>query len=111
MRANTLGAALLAAAVTVALPATAQDMNTLNRHLEMQQWQRVQDHQNRNRTSPSRQQRRAASECTTAALPAEARRQMEAEYSRRLTAQGREQADVWARDQGRRFRATRPDRC
>jgi len=59
-------------------------MNTLNRHLETQQWNRLQDHQNRNRTAPPRQQRRGATDCSANALPAAERRRLEAEYGRRV---------------------------
>ncbi|MGE4323171.1 MAG: hypothetical protein AB7E60_09105 [Sphingobium sp.] len=88
-----------------------QDSNTLNRHLEHQQWQRVQDHQNRSRTMKARDRdaardaRQAPSRaCSADALPAADRRRMEAEYVRRARADGKASADAWVREQGKQFR-------
>lgn len=44
--------------------------------------------------------------CSSAALPADERRRMQAEYARRLLRDGRASADAWAREQGRLFRAS-----
>ena len=95
-----VGASILATAV----PATAQDLNTLDRHLEHQQWQRLQDHQNRSRTMPPRKgtvspQRQKLQACSEAHVPKAAYRRMEAEYHRKVRAEGRRQADQWSRSQ------------
>lgn len=42
-------------------------------------------------------------ECSADALPAEDRRQMEADYVRRVRADGKASADAWVREQGMRF--------
>ncbi|MCW2365124.1 hypothetical protein M2333_002288 [Sphingobium sp. B11D3B] len=93
-------------------PATqAQDSNTLDRHLEHQQWQRLQDHQNQSRTmSPGDKKAAQASSkpqlqtCSADALPAADRRHLEAEYVRRARADGKVSADAWVREQGKQFR-------
>ena len=90
---------------------SAQDANTLDRHLQHQQWQRVQDHQNQTRRMSPRERtgrdsvRDSSSElCSADALPAEERRRMEAEYVRRVGEDGKASADAWVREQGRQFR-------
>lgn len=41
--------------------------------------------------------------CSADALPADDRRQMEIEYARRLSSDGKESADAWVHHQGRQF--------
>jgi len=41
--------------------------------------------------------------CSADALPADDRRRMEAEYSRRLQSDGKQSADAWVHHQGRQF--------
>ena len=48
--------------------------------------------------------RASAQECSADALPAEERRAMEAEYMRRLRADGEDSAQAWVRQQGALFR-------
>ncbi len=95
-------------AVLLSTGVLAQDSNTLNRHLEHQQWQRLQDHQMESRKMDVRRQKtavRAQSQaCSADALPAADRRRMEADYMRRLRADGKASADAWVREQGRKFR-------
>lgn len=99
---------VLFAVCLFAPPALAQDMNTLNRHLEHQQWQRVQDHQNRARTGGMKRKppvsRSAKASCTADALPVARRRMLEAEYARRAASDGKASADAWIREEGMRFR-------
>ncbi len=89
-------------------PAGAQDLNTLNRHLEHQQWQRSQDHQNRARSQRpgprSGENRTVRPRCSADALPPAERRRLEIEYARRARAEGRASADLWIRGEGQRFR-------
>ncbi len=89
----------------------AQDSNTLDRHLEHQQWQRLQDHQNQSRSMKPRDRTAAQSSskpqlqtCSADALPAADRRRLEADYVRRARADGKASADAWVREQGRQFR-------
>lgn len=95
---------LLVGSPAVPATANAQDLNTLDRHLEQQQWQRLQDHQNRSRTMPPRKgrvpaQRQALQACNENHVPKPAYRRMEAEYQRRLQAEGKREADQWSRAQ------------
>ena len=46
----------------------------------------------------------ASRQCSAEALPAAERRRMQAEYQRRLRADGKSNADAWVKEQGRRFR-------
>lgn len=92
--------------------AVAYDTNALDRHLQHQQWTRVQNHQMApatpaSQTAPASRGNRAqadASACSAEALPAADRRRMEAEYHRILRSQGRASADAWVHEQGRLFR-------
>lgn len=102
---------MLIAPMTFATGLSAQDSNTLNRHLEHQQWQRVQDHQNANRrmkpgdrNDGAGRRHGQAQACSADALPAADRRHMEAEYVRRAKADGKASADAWVREQGKRYR-------
>lgn len=96
------GLALCLAAVA-ATPAMAQDMNTLDRHLEHQRWQRLQDHQNRSRTmkpkSPNAKKARGLARCTENHVPRAEYRRMKAEYDRKLRAEGKARAERWSRQQ------------
>lgn len=103
----------LAAPALFATALSAQDSNTLNRHLEQQQWQRLQDHQNQSRQMDARDRdtsqaarRTPPQACSADALPAADRRRLEAEYVRRVRSDGRASADAWVREQGQRFRLT-----
>ncbi len=103
MRAFAMAAGM---ALLLVAPAGAQDMNTLNRHLEHQQWQRLQDHQNRARSQRPRsgERSRARPRCSADSLPSAERRRLEREYARRLQAEGRASADRWIRGEGMRYR-------
>ncbi|MEO4001641.1 hypothetical protein [Mesorhizobium sp. CAU 1732] len=112
MKRKTISTLAITLALAIAAPAAAQDMNTLGRHLENQQWQRLQDHQNRNRTmKPSRnsrenrpsqsRQRAALPACSIDLVSSRDRRRMEAEYNRIVRASGSRKADAWAQQQGR----------
>jgi len=95
---------LSVSASVVAATARAQDLNTLDRHLEQQQWQRLQDHQNQSRTMPARKGRPSARRqvlqaCNEDHVPRPAYRRMKAEYQRKLQAEGKHQADQWSRAQ------------
>ena len=46
----------------------------------------------------------ASRQCSADALPIAERRRMQAEYQRRLRADGKSSADAWVKEQGRRFR-------
>jgi hypothetical protein len=46
----------------------------------------------------------ASRHCSADALPIAERRRMQAEYQRRLRADGKSSADAWVNEQGRRFR-------
>lgn len=101
---------LTAAAVTALalLPVTgsAQDMNTLGRHLDHQQQQRVQDHQNRMRSAPPGRRGEALvpeRQCSADALPPQERARIEARYREIARRQGRDAAQVYVREQGRLF--------
>lgn len=99
-----IGAALAAGLMLAPAPVPAQDLNTLQRHLEHQQAVRVQDHQNRMRQGgPTRRAERDDRACSADALPAADRRAMEGEYARRFRSDGRASADAWIREQGKRF--------
>lgn len=102
---------MLAAPLVFTTGLSAQDGNTLNRHLEHQQWQRLQDHQNQTRRMNARTPAAAdtkrttgAQSCSADALPAADLRQMEAEYVQRAKADGKASADAWVREQGKQFR-------
>lgn len=91
-------------AMVVAVPTIAQDLNTLNRHLEHQQWQRLQDHQNRSRSMPPRKRGSSAERprlpaCTQDHVPRSVYKQMEAEYHRKVRVDGKRLADQWSRSQ------------
>ena len=58
----------------------------------------------RSRDDDRRSDQRQSRECSADALPADERRAMEREYTRRLRVDGRTAADLWVRDQGRLFR-------
>lgn len=51
--------ATLVGTIFCALATQAQDSSTLDRHLEHQQWQRLQDHQNQSRTMDPRDKKAA----------------------------------------------------
>ena len=86
----------------------AQDMNTIGRHLEMQQWQRLQDHQNRNRTaSPRHRTERPQSQrarCSANSIPAAERQAVQAQAERIQRRDGREAAVQWVANQARAHR-------
>lgn len=90
--------------IVPAVSAGAQDLNTLDRHLEQQSWQRLQDHQNRSRRMPPRKaavprQTNKLQACSEAHVPDAAYRQIEAEYRRKVKVEGRRQADQWSQSQ------------
>lgn len=93
----------LAVSVCSAMPAMAQDLNVLDRHLEHQRWQRLQDHQTRSRTMKARKplsgQASGLARCTEDHVPRPDYRRMEAEYGRRLQADGKTSADRWSHQQ------------
>ncbi|KAA0970709.1 hypothetical protein FPY71_09490 [Aureimonas fodinaquatilis] len=103
-----LSGCLVAAAITFsgfAVPkmAIAQDLNTLDRHLDSQRWNRLQDHQNQTRTmGPRSQQTRPSknlAKCTENHVPRGDYRRMEAEYHKKRRAEGKRNADRWSRQQ------------
>lgn len=67
--------------------------------LDTDRYQREQREREQRRPQPRAQ----AGECSADALPAADRRQMEAEYIRRVRADGKASADAWVREQGRQF--------
>ena len=91
----------------IAAPVAAQDLNTLDRHLQHQQWQRVQEHQNRMRAPDPKKKPRArasrVSSCSPDAMPAAEKRALNAEYARRAKSDGKARADAWVRVEGIRF--------
>lgn len=85
-----------------ALPVSAQDMNTLDRHLEHQRWQRLQDHQSRMRSPNPRG--RVAQSCSIETLPASDKRRLADGYKLRAKRDGKESADMWIHEEGQRYR-------
>lgn len=99
-------AAAFATFVSSTLPATAQDLGVLDRHLQHQQQTRVQDHQNRMRSGPvnRRAQPTAADrQCSAEALPSADRTRIEVRYREIERRDGRAAAQDYVREQGRLF--------
>ena len=106
-----IGLGALAMPLMLMSAVAAQDTNTLGRHLEHQQWQRLQDHQNQSRGMPPRErqskdkaQDTSPQKCSAEALPAPERRRIETEYVKRVRRDGNASADAWVREQGKQFR-------
>ncbi|TBU94669.1 hypothetical protein [Phytopseudomonas dryadis] len=84
----------------------AYDMNTLDRHLDTQRWNRLQDHQNSQRTKPAPRKNtptnRKASKpaCSADSMPPAERRRMEAQARRIMQREGQAAAVAYARKQG-----------
>lgn len=93
----------LCLAVFSAMPAMAQDLNVLDRHLEHQRWQRLQDHQTRSRTmqakNPNLAKASGLPRCTEDHVPRAEYRRMEAEYGRKARAEGKAVANRWSQQQ------------
>lgn len=101
--------ALAVAIAAITTPATAQMVDVpiwSNGILGQQALRNTYDNYNRKNGIDSERdgdKARSASKCSADALPAADRKRMEAEYMRRLRADGKASADAWVREQGRRF--------
>lgn len=97
----------LALAITViAAPATAQMVDVpiwSNGILGQQALRNTYDNYNRENGIDDDGKAKSAPKCSAEALPAADRKRMEAEYMRRLRTDGKESADAWVREQGKRF--------
>lgn len=91
-------APVLLAISTASLPADAQDLNTLDRHLQHQQSVRVQEHQNRMR-APDARAAKTLPRCTENHVPKADYRRIKARHDEIARAQGRQKAGQWAQQQ------------
>ncbi len=101
----------LVTVLTLLMPSTASwayDTNTLDRHLDSQRWNRLQDHQNRKRMGPNRkvQKRQQATRprCSADSMPRAERQRIEARAMRIMRSEGREAAVAYARKEGMAYR-------
>ncbi len=80
----------------------AQDMNTLDRHLEHQQSTRVQDHQNRMRSAQNgapKSKSRTVPRCTEQHVPKADYERLKAQYRQMVATDGKPAADRWSQGQ------------
>lgn len=101
----------LVTALTLLMPAAnawGYDTNTLDRHLDSQRWNRLQDHQNRKRMGPKRtirkRQQAAQPRCSADSMPRAERQRIEARTMRIMRRDGREAAVAYARKEGMAYR-------